>query len=164
MDPWTWNETLWALGFLGITYMPLQCVALWKCRGGARVAAALPLFVMSAMLVFDFQPLDYDIGSRTAMYFVCPYLPAMIFSHRPVVRQCSPPEPLPALRSPDTRQVFSDDKLQSTLPEVRLRFVGESRRPMFEGKMKQLESPRHRGHRVLRRLFLCDLRALVFQT
>ena len=79
MDPWTWNETLWALGFLGITYMPLQCVALWKCRGGARVAAAFPLLVMSAMLVFDFQPLDYDIGSRTAMYFVCPYLPAMIF-------------------------------------------------------------------------------------
>ncbi len=79
MDSWDWNEILWTLGFLGITYLPLQCVALWKCRGGARVAAALPLLVMVPMWFSDFQPLDFDLGSRTAMYFVCPYLPAMIY-------------------------------------------------------------------------------------
>ena len=77
MEPW--NEMLWALGFLSITYLPLQGAALWKCRGGARVAAALPLFAMVPMWFGDFQPLDFHLGSRTAMYFVCPYFPAMIY-------------------------------------------------------------------------------------
>ena len=77
MEPW--SETLWALGFLSITYLPLQVAALWNCRGGARVAAALPLIVMVPMWFGDFQPLDFDLGSRIAMYFVCPYLPAMAY-------------------------------------------------------------------------------------
>lgn len=79
MEPWEWNELLWALGFLSITYLPLQAAAIWKCRGGARVAAALPLLVLVPMWFGDSQPLDFHIGSQTATYFVCPYLPAMIY-------------------------------------------------------------------------------------
>ncbi|MDZ4686111.1 MAG: hypothetical protein SH850_13670 [Planctomycetaceae bacterium] len=79
MEPWMWPQMLWTVGFLCVTYLPLQCVALWKCRGVARVAAALPILVMIPMLYGAVQPLNYDDGSLFGMYFVCPYLPAMIY-------------------------------------------------------------------------------------
>ena len=74
-----WNEMLLPAGFLVLTYVPLQCVVLWKCRGAARVAAVLPLLFMVPMLFDSLQPLDFDLGSAWAMYFVCPYLPTMIY-------------------------------------------------------------------------------------
>ena len=43
MEPWNWKQMLWTVGFLSVTYLPLQCVVLWKSRGATRVAAALPL-------------------------------------------------------------------------------------------------------------------------
>lgn len=79
MEPWKWQQLLWTAGFLSVTYIPLQCVAIWKCRGVARVAAALPLLAMIPMLYGALQPLSYDSGSLFGMYFVCPYLPSMIY-------------------------------------------------------------------------------------
>jgi len=79
MEPWMWQQMLWTVGFLCVTYLPLQCVALWKCRGVARVAAALPLLVMIPMLYGALQPLNYHDGSLFGMFFVCPYLPAIIY-------------------------------------------------------------------------------------
>jgi hypothetical protein len=70
---------LWTVGFLGITYVPLQCVVLWKCRGAARVAAALPLLFMVPMIIAGLQPSAYHSGSLYGMFFICPYLPAMIY-------------------------------------------------------------------------------------
>ena len=70
---------LWIVGFLGITYVPLQCVVLWKCRGAARVAAALPLLFMVPMIIAGLQPSSYHSGSLYGMFFFCPYLPAMIY-------------------------------------------------------------------------------------
>lgn len=79
MEPWMWKQMLWTVGFLGITYVPLQCVVLWKCRGAARVAAALPLLFMVPMIVAGLQPSAYRSGSLYGMFFFCPYLPAMIY-------------------------------------------------------------------------------------
>ena len=79
MELWKWQQLLWTAGFLGVTYIPLQIVAIWKCRGVARVAAALPLFVMVPLLVGAVQPVNYDTGSLFGMFCVCPYLPAMIY-------------------------------------------------------------------------------------
>lgn len=79
MEPWKLQELLWTVAFLGITYIPLQCIAIWKCRGVMRVAAGLPLLVMIPMFVGAVQPLNYDTGSLYGMFFVCPYLPAMLY-------------------------------------------------------------------------------------
>ena len=79
MEPWMWKQMLWTVGFLGITYVPLQCVVLWKCRGAARVAAALPLLFMVPMIIAGLQPSAYHSGSLYGMFFICPYLPAMIY-------------------------------------------------------------------------------------
>lgn len=51
MQPSMWKQMLWAVEFLGITYVPLQCVVLWKSRGAACVAAVLPLLFMVPMIV-----------------------------------------------------------------------------------------------------------------
>ena len=79
MEPWMWKQMLWTVGLLGITYVPLQCVVLWKCRGAARVAAALPLLFMVPMIIAGLQPSAYHSGSLYGMFFICPYLPAMIY-------------------------------------------------------------------------------------
>ena len=79
MEPWKWQQLLWTAGFLGITYIPLQCVAIWKCRGVARVAAGLPLLVMVPMLYGAILPSNYQSGSLFGMYFVFVYFPAMIY-------------------------------------------------------------------------------------
>ena len=46
--------------FLVITYLSLQCVAVWKCRGAGRVAAALPLLVMIPTMIGVFLQWDYS--------------------------------------------------------------------------------------------------------
>lgn len=79
MEPWTTNQILWAGGFLVSTYFPLQCVALWKCRGARRVAAALPLLVVIPTMIGVFLQWNYDLGFPPGMFFLCPYLPAMIY-------------------------------------------------------------------------------------
>ena len=79
MEPWMWKQMLWTVGFLGITYVPLQCVVLWKCRGAARLAAAFPLLFMVPMIIAGLQPAAYHSGSLYGMFFICPYLPAMIY-------------------------------------------------------------------------------------
>ena len=79
MEPWMWKQMLWTVGFLGITYVPLQCVVLWKCRGAARLAAAFPLLFMVPMIIAGLQPAAYQSGSLYGMFFICPYLPAMIY-------------------------------------------------------------------------------------
>lgn len=79
MEPWKWQQLLGTVAFLGITYIPLQCVAIWKCRGIARVAAALPLLVMVPMIIGACRPTAYENGSLFGMFFVCPYLPVMIY-------------------------------------------------------------------------------------
>lgn len=79
MEPWTSIQILCAAGFLASTYLPVQCVALWKCRGTGRVAAALPLLVMIPTMIVVFLRWDYDLGIPSGMFFLCPYLPAMIY-------------------------------------------------------------------------------------
>ena len=79
MEPWTSNQILWAGGLLVITYLPLQCVALWKCRGAGRIAAALPLLLMIPTMIGVFLRWDYDLGIPSGMFLLCPYLPAMIY-------------------------------------------------------------------------------------
>jgi hypothetical protein len=79
MEPWMWKQMLWTLGFVCATYLPVQYLALRKCRGAARGAAALPLLVMVPMIIAGLQPSAYHSGSLYGMLFVCPYLPAMIY-------------------------------------------------------------------------------------
>ena len=79
MEPWIWKQMLWTVGFLSATYLPLQCVVLWRSRGATRVAAALPLLVMVPMIVAGLRPDAYRSGSLYGMLFFCPYLPAMIY-------------------------------------------------------------------------------------
>ena len=79
MEPWIWKQMLWTVGFLSATYLPLQCVVLWRSRGATRVAAALPLLFMVPMIVAGLRPDAYRSGSLYGMFFFCPYLPAMIY-------------------------------------------------------------------------------------
>ena len=79
MEPWIWERMLWTVGFLCATYLPLQCVVLWKSRGATRVAGALPLLVMVPMIAAGLRPEAYQDGSLFGMYFIFPYLPAMIY-------------------------------------------------------------------------------------
>lgn len=79
MEPWIWNRMLWTVGFLCVTYLPVQFFALWKLRGGRRAMAALPLLFMVPMIVAGLQPAAYRDGSLYGMYFLCPYLPAMVY-------------------------------------------------------------------------------------
>lgn len=43
------------------------------------MAAALPLLFMVPMIIAGLQPSDYHSGSLYGMFFICPYLPAMIY-------------------------------------------------------------------------------------
>ena len=79
MERWTTNQILWAEMFLVITYLSLQCVAVWKCRGAGRVAAALPLLVMIPTMIGVFLQWGFDLGISSGTLFLCPYLPAMIY-------------------------------------------------------------------------------------
>ena len=79
MEPAIWNDMLSTVGLLCATYLPLQFIALWRCRGAARVAAALPLLVMLPLIVVGLQPSNYRDGSLYKLGFFCPYLPVMIY-------------------------------------------------------------------------------------
>jgi len=79
MEPWIWKRMLWTVGFLCVTYLPVQFVALRQLRGVSRVAAALPLLFMVPMIYVGLQPATYRDGSLYGMYFICPYLPTMIY-------------------------------------------------------------------------------------
>ncbi len=79
MEPWMWKQMLWTVGFLGITYLPVQCVALWQSRGTKRVAAAVPLLFMVPIIIAGLKPSAYRSGSLYGMFFICPYLPTMIY-------------------------------------------------------------------------------------
>ena len=43
------------------------------------MAAALPLLFMVPMIIAGLQPSAYHSGSLYGMFFICPYLPAIIY-------------------------------------------------------------------------------------
>lgn len=79
MDAHTRNQMISNVGFLLITYVPLQIAAIWRQQGLSRLAAAAPLLVMVPMITGACYASVYSDGSLFGMYFVCPYLPAMLY-------------------------------------------------------------------------------------
>ncbi len=79
MEAGIWKDMLWTVGFLCVTYLPLQFIALRTCRGAARITAALPLLVMVPMIICGLQPSNFRDGSLYKLGFFCPYLPAMVY-------------------------------------------------------------------------------------
>lgn len=74
------QQMLWNVGFLCITYVPLQILALWRCRGVRRVSAALPLPPMLLMIGAALQATSYRDGSLGfLMLYIFFYFPSMIW-------------------------------------------------------------------------------------
>jgi len=69
----------WTVLFLLLTYGPLQVAALWRSTGWKRIAAALPLLVMTPLIVAGGNPNTHRDGSLYGLYIVCPFLPVLIY-------------------------------------------------------------------------------------
>lgn len=79
MPEYIFHRMLNALAFLGVTYVPLQVYALWKCRGSRRVLAALPIPIMTLMILGAADRKAYEDGSLFGMNYIFFYLPSMLW-------------------------------------------------------------------------------------
>ena len=73
------QQMLWNVGFLCVTYAPLQILALWRCRGARRVFATLPLLPMVLMIGGALQARSYQDGSLFGMNYFFFYGPSMLW-------------------------------------------------------------------------------------
>jgi hypothetical protein len=79
MEPWIRERMIWNVGFLVLTYVPLQAIALWRQRGANRIAAAVPMLFMVPMIIGASSADAYRDGSLFGMYYYIPYAPAMLY-------------------------------------------------------------------------------------
>ncbi len=122
MEPWMWKQMLWTVGFVGITYLPLQCVVLWKCRAcDCRAAAAVHGSDDHRRIAAS------GLSQRESLrdVFHLPVSAGDDLSGCRVVGRSSCPESLSALRPQDASQILSDDTFLHALREMRQRSIGE---------------------------------------
>jgi hypothetical protein len=92
-----------AVGFLLVTYVPLQAFALWRQRRGYRIATAAPLLVMVPVIAGACTPGAYRDGSLFGMNYIFFYLPSMLYL---TVAAISPPKLCPQCGRPISRRSF----------------------------------------------------------
>lgn len=79
METWIWHRMIRHVGFLLVTYFPLQTFALWRQRRGFPIATAAPLIVMVPMIAGACTPGAYRDGSLFGMNYIFFYLPSMLY-------------------------------------------------------------------------------------
>jgi DNA-directed RNA polymerase subunit RPC12/RpoP len=70
---------LWNVGFLCLTYLPLQVFAIRKSRGSRRILAALPILPMTCLLYGALDTNTYRDGSLYGINFTVLYWPSMLW-------------------------------------------------------------------------------------
>lgn len=103
MESWIWDRMARAVGFLLVTYVPLQAFALWRQRRGYRIATAAPLLVMVPVIAGACTPGAYRDGSLFGMNYIFFYLPSMLYL---TVAAISPPKLCPQCGRPISRRSF----------------------------------------------------------
>jgi hypothetical protein len=79
MSPEVQQQMFWNLGFLCVTYLPLQFIAFRKCRGARQILAALPLPFMGLMIAGAANPASYHDGSLFGIGYLFIYLPSVLW-------------------------------------------------------------------------------------
>lgn len=103
MESWIWDRMVRSVGFLLVTYVPLQAFALWRQRRGYRFATAAPLPVMVPMIAGAFTPGAYRDGSLFGMNYIFFYVPSMLYLAGAAIR---PPKLCPKCGRPISRRSF----------------------------------------------------------
>ena len=75
-----WEHVFQVIGFLLITYVPLQAAAIWAVKHPAwRIAAGLPILPMLPVIILGIQPNTHRDGSLYGMLLMIVYAPAMLY-------------------------------------------------------------------------------------
>ena len=74
-----WEQVFQVIGFLLITYVPLQAAAIWAVRHPlGRLAAGLPMLAMLPVIISGMQPNTHRDGSLYGILLMIVYVPVMI--------------------------------------------------------------------------------------
>jgi hypothetical protein len=75
-----WEQVFQVIGFMLITYVPLQAAAIWAVKHPfARIAAALPILPMLPVIISGIQPNTHRDGSLYGILLMIVYVPAMLY-------------------------------------------------------------------------------------
>ncbi len=75
-----WEQVFQVMGFLLITYVPLQAAAIWAVKHpAARFAAGLPIVPMLPVIITGIQPNSHRDGSLYGMLLMIVFVPAMLY-------------------------------------------------------------------------------------
>jgi hypothetical protein len=75
-----WEQVFQVMGFLLVTYIPLQSAAIWAVKHPiARLAAGLPMLPMLPVIVSGMQPNTHRDGSLYGILLMMVFAPSMIY-------------------------------------------------------------------------------------
>ena len=75
-----WEHVFQVIGFLLITYVPLQAAAIWAVKQpAARIAAGLPIIPMLPVIFTGVQPNTHRDGSLYGILLMIVYAPTMLY-------------------------------------------------------------------------------------
>lgn len=75
-----WEQVFQVIGFLLITYVPLQTAAIWAVKHPiARLAAGLPILPMLPVIITGIQPNTHRDGSLFGILLMMVFVPSMLY-------------------------------------------------------------------------------------
>lgn len=75
-----WEQVFQVIGFLLVTYVPLQAAAIWAVKHpAARLAAGLPIIPMLPVIITGMQPKTHRNGSLYGILLMMVFVPAMLY-------------------------------------------------------------------------------------
>lgn len=75
-----WEQVFQVMGFLLITYVPLQTATIWAVKHpAAKIAAGLPMVPMLPVIITGIQPNSHRDGSLYGILLLIVFVPAMLY-------------------------------------------------------------------------------------
>jgi hypothetical protein len=75
-----WEQVFQVIGFLLVTYVPLQAAAIWAVKHpAARIAAGLPILPMLPVIITGLQPNTHRDGSLYGILLMIVFAPSMLY-------------------------------------------------------------------------------------